>query len=49
MELFIYKTFKGIPLEGDSSLSRVTPEDIIQGGISDMRNLIQSGLDELFD
>ena len=46
---FIYKTFKGIPVEGDSSLSRVTPEDIVQGGISDIRNLIQSGINQLFD
>lgn len=36
---FIYKDFKGTPLKGDSSITRVTPDNIVQGGILDLMNL----------
>lgn len=39
---FIYKTFSGTPIKGDSSITRITPEGMVQGGISDLRNWIQS-------
>ena len=46
---FIYKDFNEIKIRESSSLSRVTPQGLVQGGISDLRNLMQSGLDSLFD
>lgn len=37
---FIYKNFSGTPIKGDSSITRVTPEGLLQGGISDLKNLL---------
>ena len=44
---FIYKSFNGTPIKGDSSITRITPEGMVQGGISDLRDLLQTGVNIL--
>lgn len=45
---FIYRDYNEFPVQGDSSVARVTPQGLIQGGISDLRDLTQLGVNALF-
>ena len=45
---FIFRDYDEFPVQGDSSLARVTPQGLVQGGISDLRDLAQLGVNKLF-
>lgn len=45
---FIFRDYDEFPVQGDSSLARVTPQGLVQGGISDLRDLAQLGINKLF-
>ena len=45
---FIFSDYDEFPVQGDSSLARVTPQGLVQGGISDLRDLAQLGVNKLF-